>query len=46
MDPALFVGREGGRKGMEEICRARTGMEKEDREKLFALLAKELWGVK
>lgn len=46
VDPAVFVGREDDRKGVEEICRVRIGMEKENREKLFTLLAKELWGIK
>lgn len=46
MDPTVFVGRKDGRKGMEEICRVRIGMEKEDREKLFTLLAQELRGIK
>lgn len=46
MDPAVFVGREEGRKGMEEICRVRIGTEKEGREKLFILLAQELRVIK
>lgn len=46
MDPAVFVGREDSRKDMEEICRVRIGLEKEDREKLFSLLAQELQGIK
>lgn len=37
---------EDGRKGTKEICRARIGMEKTDREKLFTLLAPELRGIK
>lgn len=46
VDPAVFVGREDSRKDMEEICRVRIGLEKEDREKLFSLLAQELQGIK
>lgn len=38
----MGVGKGDGRKSMEEICRVRTCMEKEDREKLIALLVLEL----
>lgn len=46
MDPTVFVGKEDSRKDMEEMCRVRIGKEKEDREKLFTLLAQELQGIK
>lgn len=36
------VCKEDGRKGLEQICTARIGVEKRDREKLFARLAQEL----
>lgn len=36
------VCKEDGRKGLEQICTARIGVEKRDGEKLFARLAQEL----
>lgn len=41
-DPAVYGGREDARESMEEICTARMGMEKRDREKLLTHLDQEL----
>lgn len=41
-DPAVYGGREDARESMEEICTARMGMEKRDREKLLTHPNQEL----